>query len=147
MRFETVNDLVINVDLKSSPRQSFDIQITWCVNCNLKAQAEALVAELTRWLDGHDFQFQLIEGSGSVFNVQCNGQTVFDRISEGRFPMYHEIQMRIFRMFLKKENLKQSTQQKWDRILTSNGLTWEQVFAVAPQQSIPTAKPCSGVAD
>ena len=68
-------------------------------------------------------------GSGSVFNVQCNGQTVFDRISEGRFPMYHEIQMRTFRMFLKREHLKESTQQKWDRILAAKGLTWEQVFA------------------
>ena len=43
--------------------------------------------------------------------------------------MYHEIQLRIFRMFLKKEHLKESTQQKWDRILAAKGLTWEQVFA------------------
>jgi len=144
MQVATVNDLVINVDLKTSPRQSFDIQITWCVNCNLKAQAEALVAELKCWLDGHDVQFRLVEGTGSVFNVQCNGQTVFDRLSEGRFPMYHEIQMRMFRMFLKKEHLKESTQQKWDRILASNGLTWNQVFAPISPQPFPTAKPCSG---
>jgi selT/selW/selH-like putative selenoprotein len=126
---ENVNDLVINVDLKPSPRQSFDIQITWCVNCNLKAQAAALEMELKCWLDGHDLNVRFVEGAGSVFNVQCNGQTVFDRMSEGRFPMYHEIQMRMFRMFLKKENLKESTQQKWDRILAAKGLTWEQVFA------------------
>ena len=125
----TVNDLVINVDLKPSPRQSFDIQITWCVNCNLKAQAEALVAELKHWLDDQDVKFRLVEGAGSVFNVQCNGQTVFDRRSEGRFPMYHEIQMRMFRMFLKKEDLKEKTQEKWDRILAAKGLSWEDVIA------------------
>jgi selT/selW/selH-like putative selenoprotein len=134
---QTVDDLVINVDLKPSPRQSFDIRITWCVNCNLKAQAEALVAELKYWLSAHDVAFRLVEGSNSEFNVQCNGRTVFDRIIEGRFPMYHEIQMRMFRMFLKKEHLKESTQQKWERILTAKGLTWEQVFAALP--TVPRA--------
>ena len=87
MQVETVHDLVINVDLKPSPRQSFDIQITWCVNCNLKAQAAALAAELKCWLDGHDVQVHLVEGANSVFQVQCNGQTVFDRKGGSRCTM------------------------------------------------------------
>jgi hypothetical protein len=32
-------------------------------------------------------------------------------------------------MFLKKEHLKESTQQKWDRILATKKFSWEQVFA------------------
>jgi predicted Rdx family selenoprotein len=86
------------------------------------------VAELASWLEGHNVTFQLIEGHQSVFNVQCNGKTVFDRQSEGRFPLYHEVQLRIFRMFLNPENLKEATQQKWNRILEAKGLTWNQVW-------------------
>ena len=86
------------------------------------------MAELESWLEGHNVTFQLIEGHNSVFNVQCNGKTVFDRTREGRFPLYHEVQLRIFRMFLKPDNLKEATQQKWNRILEAKGLTWNQVF-------------------
>jgi predicted Rdx family selenoprotein len=86
------------------------------------------VAELKSWLDGHDVTFELIEGSNSVFDVECNGETVFEKAHEGRFPLYHEIQLRIFRKFLSAENLIEATQEKWDRILEAKGLTWDQVL-------------------
>ncbi len=32
MNSKALNDLVINVDLHSAPKLSFQIKITWCVN-------------------------------------------------------------------------------------------------------------------
>jgi selT/selW/selH-like putative selenoprotein len=60
-------------------------------------------------LNGHDVTFEFIEGSNGVFKVECNGETVFERTQEGRFPLYHEIQLRIFRRFLSAENLIEAT--------------------------------------
>jgi len=130
----SIEDLVVNVDVKPVPKLTFDIRITWCGGCNLKAQAAALVTELMTWLNGHNMTFELVEGSNSVFKVECNGQTVFERAKEGRFPLYHEIQLRIFRRFLRPENLQEAAQTKWNRILEAKGLTWEQVYL---QQSAP----------
>ncbi len=42
--------------------------------------------------------------------------------------MYHEIPIRIFRMFLKADDLVEVTEAKWNRILEAKGLTWEQVY-------------------
>lgn len=86
------------------------------------------MAELKSWLAGHNVSFNLVEGNNSVFKVECNGVTVFERAEEGRFPLYHEIQLRIFRRFLLAENLIETTQEKWNRILEAKGLTWDQVF-------------------
>lgn len=86
------------------------------------------MAELKSWLNGHNVTFELIEGCNSVFKVECNGETVFDRAQEGRFPLYHEIQLRISRRFLSAENLIEATQEKWNRILETKGLTWDQVL-------------------
>ena len=86
------------------------------------------MAELESWLDGHNVTFGLIEGRNSVFKVECNGATVFERSQEGRFPRYHEIPLRIFRQFLNAENLVPMTRHKWNRILEAKGLTWDQVF-------------------
>lgn len=72
--------------------------------------------------------FQLVEGNDSVFKVECNGETMFERAQEGRFPLYHELQLRIFRRFLKPEHLIEATRQKWNRILQAKGLTWDQFF-------------------
>lgn len=86
------------------------------------------MAELKSWLNGHNATFELVKGNNSVFKVECNGETVFERAKEGRFPMYHEIQLRIFRRFLCAENLIETTRQKWNRILEANGLSWDQVL-------------------
>ena len=86
------------------------------------------MAELKSWLESHNTTFDLIEGNNSVFRVECNGKTVFDREKEGRFPLYHEVQLRIFSRFLKPENLKEATREKWNRILEGKGLTWDRVF-------------------
>ena len=86
------------------------------------------MAELKSWLKGHNATFELIEGNNSVFKVECNGKTVFERVKEGRFPLYHEVQLRIFRRFLKPQNLKEATREKWNRILEEKGLNWDQVF-------------------
>ena len=56
----------------------------------------------------------------------------FRLAKEGRFPLYHEIQLRIFRRFLSPENLLEATYEKWNRILEAKGLTWEQVFRPGP---------------
>ena len=87
------------------------------------------MAELKSWLDDHNATFELIEGDNSVFKVECNGETVFERAKEGRFPLYHETQLRIFRRFLKPLHLMDATREKWNRILEAKGLTWDQVFS------------------
>lgn len=87
------------------------------------------MAELGSWLEGHNATFELIEGTNSVFHVECNGETVFDRAAERRFPLYHETQLRVFRRFLGPEHLMDSTRDKWNRILTASGLTWKQVLS------------------
>ena len=79
-------------------------------------------------MDGHNATFELIKGDNGVFNVECNGEVVFERAKEGRFPFYHEIQLRVFRRFLKPHHLMDATREKWNRILEAQGLTWDQVF-------------------
>jgi hypothetical protein len=32
MRSETVDELVVNVDLKPVPKLAFEIQLTWCID-------------------------------------------------------------------------------------------------------------------
>ena len=85
-------------------------------------------------MEGHNATFELITGENSVFNVECNEETVFERAKEGRFPLYHEIQLRIFKRFLKPQNLRDATREKWNRILKAKGLNWDQVFA----ESLPS---------
>lgn len=79
-------------------------------------------------MEGHGPTFELIAGNNSVFRVECNGKMMFDRAKEGRFPLYHEIQLRIFRRLLEPENLRDTTREKWNRILAGEGLTWDRVF-------------------
>ncbi len=86
------------------------------------------MAELKSWLGSHNATFELMEGNNSVFKVECNGEIVFERTKEGRFPLYHEVQLRIFRRFLKPHNLKDAAREKWNGILAAKGLTWDQVF-------------------
>ena len=43
----SVEDLVVNVDLKPVPKLTFDIRITWCGGCNLKAQGPDLGASFS----------------------------------------------------------------------------------------------------
>lgn len=86
------------------------------------------MAELSSWLEGHNASFELIKGDNSVFRVECNGDTIFDRAAEGRFPLYHEIQLRVFRRYLNPEDLLDATRDKWERILKARGFDWGQIL-------------------
>ena len=68
-----------------------------------------------------------------MYKVECNGKTVFERAIEGRFPLYHEVQLRVFRRFLKPDDLIDVTREKWNGILKAKGLTWDQVHLDQPE--------------
>ena len=41
--------------------------------------------------DATDIEAKLVAGSGGVFDVRCDGELVFSKFREGRFPSVGEI--------------------------------------------------------
>lgn len=47
--------------------------------------------ELKLAFHDHETAFELIQGEGGVLNIVCNGQEVFDKHGQERWPAYREI--------------------------------------------------------
>ena len=70
------------------------IDITYCSQWNYLPQATGLVAELKAKF-GDQHQFTLIPGDRGIFDVHVNGEILFSKHQEERFPKYQEIPVKI----------------------------------------------------
>ncbi|MFN0147438.1 MAG: SelT/SelW/SelH family protein [Dehalococcoidia bacterium] len=73
--------------MDSPPR----ISITYCTKCNFLPRAAWLAQELLHTFGDSLAGVTLVPGSGGVFEVACEGDTIFSTKSHGRFPETREL--------------------------------------------------------
>lgn len=71
------------------------IEIEYCRQCRFLLRAAWLAQELLTTFDTEVHEVALVPGIGGVFEVRLNGETVFARRSEGRFPESKELKQRV----------------------------------------------------
>jgi len=71
------------------------IEIAYCTQCNWMLRAAWFAQELLSTFGQSLGEVALQPGSGGVFIVRVNGDIVWDRKAEGRFPEAKELKQRI----------------------------------------------------
>jgi selenoprotein W-related protein len=71
------------------------ISIEYCTQCNWMLRAGWMAQELLQTF-GHDLhEVVLVPGTGGVFIVKCNGDTIWDRKMDGGFPEAKTLKQRL----------------------------------------------------
>lgn len=71
------------------------IEIEYCTQCRWLLRAAWVAQELLTTFQAELGEVALIPGTGGVFEVRCESQTVWSRATEGRFPELKEIKVRV----------------------------------------------------
>lgn len=71
------------------------IEIEYCRLCRWMLRAAWLAQELLSTFPEEIGEVALIPGTGGVFEVRCEGQIVYSRAVEGRFPEAAELKRRV----------------------------------------------------
>ena len=66
------------------------VRIEYCGQWNYKPRASRLEDELLAAF-GQDLDVELVRGSGGVYEITVDGETVFSKKKKGRFPESGEI--------------------------------------------------------
>lgn len=69
----------------------YRIEIEYCTQCRWLLRAAWLAQELLTAFEGDVAEVALRPGSGGVFNVRIDGDTVWSRRERGRFPEAAEL--------------------------------------------------------
>jgi selenoprotein W-related protein len=75
----------------SSPR----IEIEYCTQCRWLLRAAWMAQELLTTFEQEIGEVALRPGTGGVFEVRVEGETVWSRKDEGRFPDIKELKQRV----------------------------------------------------
>ena len=67
------------------------IEITYCTQCRWLLRAAWLAQELLTTFEQDLTSVALKPGTGGIFDVHLNGQLIFSRKTEGRFPESKEL--------------------------------------------------------
>jgi selenoprotein W-related protein len=67
------------------------VEIEYCRQCRFHLRAAWLAQELLFTFEDELAEVALRPGSGGVFEVRLNGETIFARRSQGRFPESKEL--------------------------------------------------------
>lgn len=70
-------------------------EIEYCVQCRWLLRAAWLAQELLTTFEAELGEVALIPGTGGIFEIRVNGETVFSRKQEGHFPEAKEIKQRL----------------------------------------------------
>lgn len=70
-----------------SPR----IEIHYCVQCHWLLRAAWLAQELLTSFEADLGEVALIPGTGGVFDIVCDGDLLYSRKAQGRFPEAREV--------------------------------------------------------
>jgi selenoprotein W-related protein len=71
------------------------LEIEYCTQCRWLLRAAWLAQELLTTFETELGRVALIPGTGGVFEVRLDGETIFSRKAEGRFPEPKEIKQRV----------------------------------------------------
>ena len=71
------------------------IEIDYCTQCRWMLRATWMAQELLTTFDGEIAELVLRPASGGRFEVRADGQTVWSRKAEGRFPDITELKQRV----------------------------------------------------
>ena len=71
------------------------IEILYCTQCRWLLRAAWIAQELLTTFDGEIAELALKPGSGGIFEVRANGEPVWSRKEEGRFPEITELKQRV----------------------------------------------------
>lgn len=74
-----------------SPR----LEIEYCIQCRWLLRAAWTAQEMLTTFDDELKEVALVPGKGGVFEVRLDGETVWSRKAEGRFPEAPELKQRI----------------------------------------------------
>lgn len=75
----------------SKPR----VEIVYCTQCRWLLRAAWLAQELLTTFEQELGEVALQPGTGGIFEVRANGQLVWSRATEGRFPEAKELKQRV----------------------------------------------------
>lgn len=67
------------------------IEIEYCRQCRFLLRAAWLAQELLTTFEAELGQVALVPGQGGAFEVRLNGEVIFARSAEGRFPESKEL--------------------------------------------------------
>ena len=67
------------------------IEIEYCTQCRWLLRAAWMVQELLTTFESDLERAALIPGSGGVFEIRIDGETVWSRAAQGRFPEIKEL--------------------------------------------------------
>ena len=71
------------------------VEIQYCTQCRWLLRAAWMAQELLTTFDEEISELILKPGTGGVFEVRANGETVWSRKTEGRFPEITELKQRV----------------------------------------------------
>lgn len=71
------------------------VEIVYCQQCRWLMRAARLAQELLTTFEGELGEVALIPGTGGIFEIRVDGQSVWSRKEEGRFPEAKELKQRV----------------------------------------------------
>ncbi len=77
--------------MTKSPR----VEIEYCTQCRWLLRAAWLAQELLSTFAAELGEVALLPGAGGTFEVRVNGETIWSRAREGRFPEAKELKQRV----------------------------------------------------
>lgn len=84
------------------------LEIEFCTQCRWLLRAAWLAQELLQTFTEELRELALVPGSGGVFEVRVDGETLWSRRAEGRFPELKELKQRVRDRVAPEKNLGHS---------------------------------------
>lgn len=88
------------------------IIITYCTQCRWMLRSAWMAQELLTTFDGEITELTLRPGTGGIFEVHANGQLVWSRKAEGRFPEITELKQKVRDVISPEKELGHSDKKK-----------------------------------
>ena len=67
------------------------VEIQYCTQCRLLLRAAWMAQELLTTFENELGELALVPGTGGIFEVRVDGEVIFSRNQEGRFPESKEL--------------------------------------------------------
>ena len=71
------------------------VEITYCAQCRFVLRATWLTQELLMTFDTDLGEVALVPGAGGVFEVRVDGELIWSKKDQGRFPDSKELKQRV----------------------------------------------------
>ncbi len=71
------------------------IEITYCKKCRWLLRSSCMAQEILTTFEDEVDELSLVPGSGGIFEVIANGQVIWSRKKEGRFPDVTELKQSV----------------------------------------------------